>query len=305
MPRLRSILATFAALSLAGGCGASTAQDTNASKGGSAPARPASADRHPVIVVAGDIADGHQTAAETARLIAQIDPVALLTTGDNAYPDGSAEDYRRYYAPTWGRYRSITRPTPGNHEYHTPGAAGYFGYFGSVAGPANRGYYSFDVGSWHLISLNSEIAHGSASAQVRWLRRDLKASRAKCTLAYWHHPRFTAGKYSDFTDVIPLWRALHRAGADVVLNGHDHNYQRYPPMDPDGRVDKTRGIRQFVVGTGGRDPYTLRRDSRRVVQTDSAHGVLRLVLRPSSYDFSFVATPDSGFRDEHRRIPCH
>jgi 3',5'-cyclic AMP phosphodiesterase CpdA len=259
----------------------------------------------PVIAAAGDIADSGSGDEATARLVDAIAPTAVLTLGDNAYDDGTLAEFNRYYAPTWGRHRRITHPVPGNHDYNTPGAAGYFDYFGRAARDPARAYYSFDLGAWHLIALNSEMPHDMGSAQVAWLKRDLAASGAKCTLAYWHRPRFTAGRYSDLVEYTPFWRALWNANADVVLAGHDHNYQRYGPLDPAGVADSARGIRQFVVGTGGRSRYALRSDSRRVAGTDSVYGVLKLTLHPASFDFSFVPEAGETYSDSGKGIACH
>jgi acid phosphatase type 7 len=259
----------------------------------------------PVIAAAGDIAGGGSGDEATARLLDAIAPTAVLTTGDNAYPDGTLAEFNTYYHPTWGRHRSITRPTPGNHDYHTSGASGYFDYFGSRAGERGKGYYSYNLGAWHLIALNSEIGHDGGSAQVAWLKADLASSRVKCTLAYWHKPRFTAGGYSDNTSYTPFWQALYDANADVVLAGHDHNYQRYAPLDPTGRADAARGIREFVVGTGGRSHYALRSDARRLAGTDQAFGVLKLTLHSTSFGFQFVPEAGSSYRDSGTGVACH
>jgi acid phosphatase type 7 len=258
----------------------------------------------PVIAAAGDIADSGSGDEATARLLDAIAPTAVLTTGDNAYDDGTLAQFKRYYDPTWGRHRAITHPVPGNHDYNTAGAAGYFDYFGRAARDPARPYYSFDLGAWHLIALNSELPRDMRPAQVAWLKRDLAASGAKCTLAYWHRPRFTAGKYSDFVEYTPLWKALWDANADVVLAGHDHNYQRYRPLNPAGMADSARGIRQFVVGTGGRSRYALRPDSRRVAGTDSVYGVLKLTLHPASFDFTFVPEAGQTYSDSGK-VACH
>jgi hypothetical protein len=258
----------------------------------------------PVIAVAGDIAGAGTGDEATARLLDAIRPTRVLTTGDNAYPDGTRADFDAYYAPTWGRHKAVTRPTPGNHDYHTAGAAGYFGYFGSAAGDPAKGYYSFDVGAWHLIALNSEIAHDSASSQVTWLRSDLAASTAKCTLAYWHKPRFTAGGYSDMPQFTPFWQALYEANADVVVNGHDHNYQRYPSLNPAGAIDTARGILEFVVGTGGRSHYALRPDSRRLAGNDDTFGVLTMTLHATSFDWRFVPEAGKTYADSGS-ASCH
>ena len=258
-----------------------------------------------MIAAAGDIAGSGTGDEATARLLDSIAPTAVLTTGDNAYENGTLAEFNSFYHPTWGRHRAVTHPVPGNHEYHTAGAAGYFDYFGAAAGDRSRGYYSYNIGAWHLIALNSEIAHDAGSAQVAWLKSDLAASTAKCTLAYWHKPRFTAGNYSDFTQYTPFWQALWDANADVVLAGHDHNYQRYAPLNPAGIIDSARGLREFVVGTGGRSHYALRADNRRVAGNATAFGVLKLTLHPASFDFSFVPEAGQTYSDSGSAIACH
>lgn len=255
--------------------------------------RPTPAPQTFVIAGAGDIATRRSDDDDTARLLDRIDPDVVFTTGDNVYPDGALSEFEEYYDPTWGRHKARTRPSPGNHDYHTESASGYFAYFGSRApGP----YYSYDLGTWHLVALNSEISMEAGSSQHSWLKRDLATSKARCTLAYWHKPRYTSGKYDDFTSTTPLWQLLHADGAELVLNGHDHNYQRYRPMDPDGQTDTGRGIREIVVGTGGAGLYSLRSDSRREAGQASAHGVLAVTLRRDGYAWAFH--PVSGsFRD--------
>jgi hypothetical protein len=251
----------------------------------------------PVVAVAGDIAGNGSGDSATAALLDSLGPTAVLTAGDNAYSSGTASEYSSYYAPTWGRHKAITYPTPGNHEYETKGASGYFGYFGSRAGASGQGYYSFDIGAWHLIALNSEISHGANSAQVTWLKNDLAATGAGCVLAYWHKPRFTAGNYSDMGEFQPFWDALYAANADVVINGHDHNYQRYVPLNPSGARDDARGLREFVVGTGGRSHYGIRADSRRDVADGGTYGVLKLTLRATGYAWQFVPEAGKTFTD--------
>src|SRR5262249_29947273 len=194
----------------------------------------------PVLIAAGDIADCRNPAREaTARLL---DGLAgtIAALGDEAYPTGSAEDYANCYDPTWGPYKARTRPALGNHEYDTPEAAGYFGYFGGAGGAPGQGYYSYDLGTWHVVVLNSncgQIAGCQAgSPRVQWPRADLAAHPAHCTLAYWHHPLFSSGN-SAFPDVRPFWDALYDARADVVLSGHDHFYERFAPQQPDGTAD--------------------------------------------------------------------
>jgi hypothetical protein len=252
-----------------------------------------------VIAGAGDIAGSGSGDDQTARLLDAIKPDVVFTTGDNAYPDGTLSEFRTYYQPTWGRHKPRTRPSPGNHDYHTEDASGYFSYFGSRA-PAP--YYSYDLGGWHLISLNSEISMAAGSPQATWLKADLTASNAACTLAYWHKPRYSAGKYRDFTFTVPVWELLYAEGAELVLNGHDHNYQRYRPMDPDGSVDTAHGIREIVVGTGGASFYELRSDSRREAGQSSVYGVLEVTLRPGGYDWRFV--PVSGSYADSGSASC-
>jgi hypothetical protein len=280
-----------------------TSASVSFSVGNSGGGLPPAAD--PVIAAAGDIAGSGTGDEATARLLDSIAPQAVLTTGDNAYESGTLAEFNSFYDPTWGRHRAITHPVPGNHEYTTAGAAGYFDYFGAASGVRGKGYYSYNLGAWHLIALNSEIAHDAASVQVAWLKSDLATSTAKCTLAYWHKPRFTAGNYSDFPEYTPFWQALWDANADVVLAGHDHNYQRYSPLNPTGIADSARGLREFVVGTGGRSHYALRADSRRAAGNGTAFGVLKLTLHPTSFDFSFLPQAGQTYSDSGSAISCH
>ena len=253
------------------------------------------------VAAAGDIAacaSSNQSNA-TARLVERI-PGTVLTLGDNAYPDGTTANYRCYNS-TWGRFKSRTRPAPGNHDYHVPNAAGYFSYFGSAAGPSRRGYYSFNSGGWHIVSLNSE---SNLSAQARWLKADLAASRAKCTLAYWHRPLFTSGAvHPPATDMRPLFTVLYNARAEIVLSGHNHQYERFAPQTPTGTSDPTKGIVQFVAGTGGAGLYAFRSPMRNSQARYRGFGVLRLELRPGGYTYSFVPI-SGGFRDSGSRS-CH
>jgi acid phosphatase type 7 len=244
-----------------------------------------------VLVGAGDIASCSSSGdAATAKLVGGI-AGTVATFGDNAYEYGSSTNYRECYAPTWGGHKARTRPSPGNHDYRTSGASGYFGYFGSAAGPQGKGYYSYNLGSWHVIALNSNISMSSTSAQVRWLRSDLAAHRVACVLAYWHHPRFSSGRHGNSTAVQPLWQALYDAGADVVISGHDHVYERFAPQTPTGAADPARGIRQFVAGLGGRSRYrfsAVRANSQ--FRYNASYGVLKLELYPTSYTWSFINT---------------
>ena len=219
----------------------------------------------PVIAAAGDIACPTDTAtATTCRQQYTSDILvsggfdAVLPLGDNQYLSGALPDYQAYYDPTWGRVRNITHPTPGNNDYSTAGASGYFGYFGAAAGDPQKGYYSYDLGSWHIISLNSNCSDvggcDAGSPQEQWLRADLALRSTACTLAYWHHPRFSSGTaHGSDARTQALWQALYDFHADVVLNGHEHNYERFAPQAPTGAADPANGIREFVVGTGGSD----------------------------------------------------
>ncbi|HEX9837786.1 MAG TPA: metallophosphoesterase, partial [Anaerolineales bacterium] len=209
----------------------------------------------PVFVGAGDIANCNRSEDEaTAKLLDNITGT-VFTVGDNAYPDGTLTQFNNCYAPTWGRHKSRTKPSPGNHDYHVSGAAGYFDYFGAAAGDRSKGYYSYNLGAWHIISLNSEISQSAGSAQEQWLRADLAANPKTCTLAYWHKPRFSSGQHGNIAGSQALWQALYDHGADVVLNGHDHTYERFAPQNPNGQAD-SKGIREFVVGTGGAGLYS-------------------------------------------------
>lgn len=250
------------------------------------------------ILAAGDISTCVNNNDEaTARVLDANPKVPVLTLGDNVYDSGTASEFTSCYAPTWGRHRDRTYPAPGNHDYATPGAAGYFGYFGARAGSNATGWYSFDLGAWHLISLNSESDFGASGAQVAWLKADLAATTKKCVLAYWHKPRFAAGTYSDFTAYVPFWEALYAARAEIVLNGHDHNYQRYQPMTPDGVSAPANGIREFVVGTGGWGAYPLKPDSRRENAGTGIFGVLKLTLNSDSYEWQFLPAEGTSFSD--------
>jgi hypothetical protein len=220
-----------------------------------------------------------------------INPLGVLTLGDNAYPSGTLSEFNNYYRPNWGRHDARVYPSPGNHEYQTPNAQGYFDYFGARApGP----YYSYDLGSWHLISLNSEIPVGVGSAQETWLKADLAAHPATCVLAYWHQPRFSSGFHSSNTRYGPLWNALYDAKAEIILNGHEHFYERFALQNPSGNADP-QGLRQFIVGTGGAGLHTLAAPvPNSEVRQNTTYGVLKLTLRTGAYDWTFVPAPGSG-----------
>ena len=258
----------------------------------------------PVIVGAGDIASCSSTGDEaTATLLDNISGT-VFTLGDNAYTNGTASEFTNCYAPSWGRHLARTRPSPGNHEYNTLNATGYYGYFGNAAGDPTKGYYSYDVGAWHIIVLNSNsscttISCAAGSAQDTWLRSDLAAHSNVCTLAYWHHPRFNSGaSHGNNTDVANFWDALYQYGADVILNGHEHVYERFAPQTPAAVADPAAGIRQFTVGTGGASHYTFGTiQPNSEVRNGTAYGVLKLTLHATSYDWQFVPVAGATFTD--------
>ena len=262
-----------------------------------------------VIVAAGDIADCSSDGDEaTARLVVGIEGT-VLTLGDNAYEDGTAQDFSDCYEPTWGQFEERTRPVPGNHEYEIEGASGYFDYFGEAAGQPGKGYYSYERGQWHIVALNSnceDVGCGASSPQLRWLEADLAKDAKTCALAYFHYPLFSSGEYRPgIREVKPLWEALYAAGVDVVLNGHDHNYQRFAPQDPEGNADPQHGIREFVVGTGGRSHYSILAPiANSEVYDDETYGVLKLTLRPQGYEWRFLPVEGETFTDSGS-ARCH
>jgi 3',5'-cyclic AMP phosphodiesterase CpdA len=263
----------------------------------------------PVLVGAGDIAAcGKGDDEKTAELLDAI-PGTVFTLGDNVYPNGTPKQFAACYAPSWGRHKARTRPVPGNHDYRTPGAAGYFAYFGAAAGDPSRGYYSYDLGKWHVIVLNSNCSHiggcGPDSRQDAWLRADLATHPAPCTVAMWHHPRYSSGEHGDDTDMRHLWKILYEGGTDVALAGHDHTYERFARQNAEGKPDPQRGIRQFVVGTGGKDLYEFEKiDRDSEVRNNRTFGVLKLTLHPDSYDWEFIPAAGGKFRDAGSE-KCH
>lgn len=271
-----------------------------------------SAKSDPVLVGAGDIAscDDLAGAEATAKLIESI-PGTVFAAGDLAYPDGSDEQFAKCYGPTWGRFKDRTRPAAGNHEYHSDGASGYSRYFGAAAGDPKKAYYSYDLGTWHIIVLNSECGDvggcDAASPQGQWLRQDLAQHPVTCTLAYFHKPLFSSGaKHGNDAEMKRLWQTLYAANADVVLNGHDHDYERFAPQDPDGNADSKRGIREFVVGSGGKNSHRSfdKPKPNSEVRNADTFGVLKLTLHSSSYDWEFVPQAGKSFHDSGSGT-CH
>lgn len=266
----------------------------------------------PVLLAAGDIAACGDTTEDepTAVILDSIPDAIVAPLGDNVYPGGSAADYANCYDPTWGRHKSRTKPTPGNHDYVQSGASGYYGYFGAPAGDPAQGWYSYDLGDWHVVVVNSNCFKVGGcdlgSPQNQWLRQDLAAHPTTCTLAYWHHPRFSSdSSHGDDPEMAPLWDALYEYGADLVLNGHAHLYERFAPQTAAGAPDPAYGIREIVVGTGGYVLYawgTIRANSE--LRFNDAHGVLELTLQATGYDWRFIpvagkTSTDSGSASCH------
>jgi invasin-like protein/Big-like domain-containing protein/calcineurin-like phosphoesterase family protein len=263
------------------------------------------------LVGAGDIAVCGRTQDEATALLLDGIPGTVFTAGDNVYNDGTAEEYANCYDPNWGRHKARTRPSAGNHDYHTPGAAGYFGYYGAAAGDPATGYYSYDLGDWHIVVLNSRGGESevvsAGSPQEQWLRADLAASTKTCTLAYWHHPRFSSGaNHGGSVKYRPLWQALYDFGAELVVVGHEHVYERFAPQTPAGAADPTGGIRQFTVGTGGSSLYSFDPTpaANSEARNSTAHGVLKLTLHSTGYEFEFVPIAGQTFTDSGRGS-CH
>ena len=258
-----------------------------------------------VLLAAGDIANcGRDGDEKTAALLDTLSGI-VATLGDNAYPDGTTTDYANCYHPTWGRHKARTRPSPGNHEYNTPNATGYYAYFAAAAGDPAKGYYSYDAGEWHVIVVNDNIDYSVGSPQEQWLREDLAGHPRQCTLAYFHKPRFSSSARSSGYGAAAVWQALYDGGADVILSSHDHLYERFAPQRPDGTADPQRGIRQFTVGTGGSGLYELGTPlANSEVRNNTTYGVLKLILRRGGYDWEFVPVSGQTFTDRGSGT-CH
>jgi acid phosphatase type 7 len=280
-----------------------------------------------VLVGAGDIARCRSGADDsTGRLLKDIVeiyrrrgvPVLIFTAGDNAYPLGRRVDYRTCYDPAWGGpLKDITRPSPGNHDFEPRDDGGYFEYFGKAAGDPDRGYYEYELAGWNIFSLNSDVLQPGvgmtrqirepvAAAQSAWLNLRLKEPTSECSIAYWHHPRWSSGPHGNNPHVDTLWRLLYSAGAEIVINGHDHLYERFKPLDPDSTVDEADGLVEFVVGTGGgalrrfpggRNPGISKK------QVEGSYGVLVLELEARQAHYRFIAT--TGETLDQGEIECH
>ena len=267
------------------------------------------------LVGAGDIVGCSDLsgARATAKLIDAI-PGTVFAAGDLAYQHGTYEEFVKCYGPTWGRFKARTRPTPGNHEYNGATATGYFRYWDGRAGDPGKGYYSYDLGSWHIVVLNTNCGSkelggcAEGSPEETWLKQDLAAHPAACTLAYGHHALFSSGllpKHAEHPELRAFWQDLYDAHADLILAGHEHSYERFAPQNPEGNPDPEHGIREIVVGTGGRSHTPLGyAKPNSEVRDDKTYGVLKLTLSPGKYSWEFIPVPGKTFRDSGEGI-CH
>ncbi|MEQ1691183.1 MAG: metallophosphoesterase [Gemmatimonas sp.] len=277
-----------------------------------------------ILIGAGDIARCDATGDEATALIVDsillADSVAkvsdaVFTLGDNAYTSGSTGQWTNCFTPSWGdpqkRIMKNIKPSPGNHEYYTAGADPYYKYFGKAAGPAGKGYYSYDIGEWHAVVLNTEIVVSSSfdlparKEQLDWLDADLKASTKECTVAYWHHPRFSSGSHGSDVKLGPIWQTLHRYGVDLVLSGHDHHYERFAPMNAEGVLDTLHGIPSFVIGTGGGELRGMRLPlaQNSLKRVEGHYGVLLLTLGAKEYRSAFISV--GGYVWDPSGGKCH
>jgi hypothetical protein len=268
-----------------------------------------------VLVGAGDIASckDPEGSRATAKLIDKI-PGTVLAAGDLAYENGSPHEFESCYGPTWGRFKGRTKPAMGNHEYVDPKAQGYFDYWGAQAGPRGKGYYSFDLGAWHIVALNTNCyikdlgGCGAGSPEETWLKADLAEHPNSCIIAYGHHALFSSGvftKHAVHPELKQLWQDLYAAHADLILAGHEHSYERFAPQDPDGKADPEHGIREIVVGTGGRshDFLGFATPNSEIKEWDT-YGVLKLTLSPGKYTWEFIPEEGKTFRDSGSGT-CH
>jgi acid phosphatase type 7 len=260
-----------------------------------------------VLLAAGDIAECDFEGDEaTAAILAEYPDATIAPLGDLAYQEGTLAQFENCYDPSWGRFKDRTRPATGNHDHSTTDAQGYWDYFGSRGGPFDQYYYSYDLGAWHVVVLNSDCWRVDGcelgDPQVQWLRQDLNQSPARCALAYWHRPPFSSGRYGDAKNtegVRPLWQAAYEEGVDLVLTAHEHSYERFVPLNAEGNRDDSRGVRLIVVGTGGGNLRQFANDPLPTTETrnDDTWGVLKLTLRPTSYDWEFLPVEGKSFTD--------
>jgi hypothetical protein len=294
--RLAALAAALASSVVLWNCGGSSPSSPSPGGGGGGGVIPP-ANPNATILAAGDIGECGFGATQTGKLLDTLSGT-LLALGDLAYMQGSAANFRDCYDPAWGRHIDRTKPVPGNHEYETDRtAAAYYDYFGELAGPRGQGYYAFTAGSWRIIALNSEIPMSPGSAQIQWLRNELSVTRTPCTLAYWHRPLFSSGPNDNQPDTRDIWKTLAEFDADVVLNGHDHMYERFAPQDVDGKASST-GIREFIAGTGGAHLYIPVAPKPNSMVRLSAYGILKMNLTTNAYQWEFLsvnnAVLDSG-----------
>ncbi|MFH1833002.1 MAG: metallophosphoesterase [Candidatus Levyibacteriota bacterium] len=269
------------------------------------------------VLAAGDIGDcwsKNTAATETAKLLGKFPGIPILTLGDNSNIDGTKEDYETCFDPTWGRYKDRIFPSVGNHDYHAKGAVPYYEYFGEKAGEPGKGYYSFNLGNWHLIAVNTDIIADPCSAtsdickgfleEMDWLKKDLEQNKTDCTLIFGHYPRFSSGITSATIGVDPLWKLAYSENVDLILNGHAHDYERFAPQDPQGNLDLKRGIREIVVGTGGADLTGYGDIAKNTeIITNRVHGILKLILGKGEYGWEFISV-DGSFVDKGQSS-CH
>lgn len=287
--RLCRFAAAIVSASLMAACGSSPAGPSPG--GGSAP--PPTSGLTAVVLGAGDIGMCHQPGvAQTARLVAGLEG-GLLLAGDIAYPHGTAANFRDCFDPEWGRFRSRWRAVPGNHEYETAGAAPYFDYFGEAAGLDRTGYHVVHAGDWLILMLNSNVPAGRGSAQWEFARQQLEAQRTPCTMAVWHHPLFSSGPNGNNAFMRDMWSLLEASRVEVVLNGHDHLYERFARQSANGTPDPANGIRQFTAGTGGAELYNFVRTAPNSEVRMSRHGVVRFTLKPALVEWAFLGADGS------------
>jgi acid phosphatase type 7 len=260
-----------------------------------------------ILLAAGDIAECPTSGDEaTAKILERFPDATIAALGDNAYPDGTAAQFAQCFGPSWGRHKKRIRPATGNHDFHTKDARGYFNYYGEAGGKFDKYYYSYDLGDWHMVVLNSDCWRVDGcdldDPQIQWLREDLARNARLCTLAYMHRPPFSSGRYGDHEDterVRPIWQVLYEEGVDVLLVAHEHSYERFVPMDAQGKRADERGVRLFIVGTGGgnlrryKDPPL----PTTAVRNDETWGALKLTLESDAYDWEFLPVEGKTFTD--------